>query len=316
MMVAAWNKATNFCARFAPERCAERFRLTPSTLRPFQNRAITRASRAKPTMVVDRHILSSEDPELVIRKVNDNITTFSKPFYRYILVPIGGRSVSIRLKNNTHLVLASTPLTPATLAAIQPQEVSYLFSPDDVHYLYLRQWAKAFPNAKLLAPKKVTEMEEMKGLEFYAVWKDGEKGLTELEGGEVLFEYFETFKNKDIALYHTPSKTLVLADLIFNLPADEQYSKSTKSSTPWFLGGRSMVSIFQPAKWFHDGFVASMHSGGKDTTLMRESARRVASWDIEKIIPCHGDVIESKGGKIWKLAYARYLDLKEKKKTE
>ncbi|KAH8922711.1 hypothetical protein BT69DRAFT_1282001 [Atractiella rhizophila] len=77
-----------------------------------------------------------------------------------------------------------------------------------------------------------------------------------------------------------------------------------------------MVSIFQPAKWFHDGFVASMHSGGKDTTLMRESARRVASWDIEKIIPCHGDVIESKGGKIWKLAYARYLDLKEKKKTE
>jgi hypothetical protein len=34
--------------------------------------------------------------------------------------------------------------------------------------------------------------------------------------------YFSGFKNKDIAFLHAPSKTLMVADLIFNLPATEQ----------------------------------------------------------------------------------------------
>lgn len=34
--------------------------------------------------------------------------------------------------------------------------------------------------------------------------------------------YFSGFKNKDVAFLHAPSKTLMVADLIFNLPAMEQ----------------------------------------------------------------------------------------------
>jgi hypothetical protein len=34
--------------------------------------------------------------------------------------------------------------------------------------------------------------------------------------------YFSGFKNKDVAFLHAPSKTLMVADLIFNLPATEQ----------------------------------------------------------------------------------------------
>jgi len=33
--------------------------------------------------------------------------------------------------------------------------------------------------------------------------------------------YFSGFGNKDVAFFHEPSKSLITADLIFNLPANE-----------------------------------------------------------------------------------------------
>ena len=34
--------------------------------------------------------------------------------------------------------------------------------------------------------------------------------------------YFSGFKNKDVAFFHQASKTMIEADLLFNLPATEQ----------------------------------------------------------------------------------------------
>lgn len=36
--------------------------------------------------------------------------------------------------------------------------------------------------------------------------------------------YFPGFRNKDVAFLHVPSRTLIQADLLFNLPATEQVS--------------------------------------------------------------------------------------------
>jgi hypothetical protein len=38
----------------------------------------------------------------------------------------------------------------------------------------------------------------------------------------VPFSFFSGFKNKDVAFFHPESKTLIEADLLFNLPAKEQ----------------------------------------------------------------------------------------------
>jgi hypothetical protein len=44
-----------------------------------------------------------------------------------------------------------------------------------------------------------------------------------------------------------------------------------------------------------------------DFALMRRDAKRVAEWDIERIIPCHGDIIEENGAEAWASAYQWYL---------
>jgi hypothetical protein len=40
---------------------------------------------------------------------------------------------------------------------------------------------------------------------------------------------------------------------------------------------------------------------------MRRDAQRVAQWDIERIIPCHGDVLHRGGNEAWTSTYEWYL---------
>jgi hypothetical protein len=56
---------------------------------------------------------------------------------------------------------------------------------------------------------------------------------THLDGPPQLkLQYFPGHVNKEIAVLHMPTKTLVEADLYFNLPPTEQYSKTSQSSQP------------------------------------------------------------------------------------
>lgn len=49
------------------------------------------------------------------------------------------------------------------------------------------------------------------------------------------FSYFSGFRNKDVAFLHVASKSLIQADLLFNLPATEQVG-----STSSFVGERTL----------------------------------------------------------------------------
>jgi hypothetical protein len=59
-------------------------------------------------------------PPPVIRNVTPNLTTFSKPFARFGLFPIGGRSTAIKLSGDKGVwILASTPLDEPTQARLK-----------------------------------------------------------------------------------------------------------------------------------------------------------------------------------------------------
>jgi hypothetical protein len=45
----------------------------------------------------------------------------------------------------------------------------------------------------------------------------------------MLLSYFSGFKNKDVAFYHPSTKTMIQADLLFNLPPTEQVESFVES---------------------------------------------------------------------------------------
>jgi len=171
----------------------------------------------------------------------------------------------------------------------------YLVGPDNVHHIFLSEYKKAYPDAKLLGVAELVD--KQKDLTFDGVWgRDPPETKYGFED-EIKSCHFTGFKNQDVAFYHPATKVMVTADLIFNLPATEQYSKSKSS-------GKTPVSM-GPTGWIHSRLVSSL---GLNKEAMKRDAQTVAGWDIEKIIMCHGDVIEKDGDKAWRAAYKFYLD--------
>ncbi|KAG6914966.1 hypothetical protein DXG01_014189 [Tephrocybe rancida] len=212
------------------------------------------------------------------------------PFTRSGFIPFGGRSTAIKLRNGGVWVLASTPLEPETKAKIDELgPVKFIVGADAVHYLYIGDFKKAYPEAKLIAPVEAIQNHPDKTLVFDGAW--GRDPPNTLYG----------YEDEDVAFLHVDSKVLVQADLLFNLPANEQYSKSSSSATLPIVGGLGL----SPTSWLHSRFVWGL---GTDKEDMKRDARTVASWDFEKIIPCHGDVIETDGKKAWEAVYKFYLE--------
>jgi len=236
----------------------------------------------------------------VIREVTRNVWTFSRPFARFGVVPFGGRSTAIRMKDGGVWVLASTPLdeeTKSTLDKIGP--VRFIIGADAVHHLFLGQYKKAYPSAKVIGPEAALERTEDKSLKFDGAWgrdpSDTKYGFED----DIKACYFSGFKNKDIAFFHQESKTLIEADLLLNLPCNEQYSKV--KSGKWSLPLGFHVN---PWSWLHPRMIWSL---GVDKEAMKRDAKTVASWDFERIIPCHGDVIEQRGKEAWLNVYKFFL---------
>ncbi|KIY71384.1 hypothetical protein CYLTODRAFT_369527, partial [Cylindrobasidium torrendii FP15055 ss-10] len=238
--------------------------------------------------------------ETVIREVTKNVWTFSKPFARFGTFPIGGRSTAIKLKKGGVWVLASTPLDVETRAKIDELgPVKYIVSPDSEHHLFLTEFKKAYPDAKLFAPAAALENHPNKELEADGVWGKDPAGTQYGFEDDIQHCYFSGFINKDVAFLHTPSKTLIEADLLFNLPPTEQYSKSKDSGKVPLIGGLG------PESWLHS-VVSSLT--GRDKEAMKRDATTVSNWDFDRIIPCHGDVVETGGKEAWRAAFRSFLD--------
>ncbi|KAF8156782.1 hypothetical protein B0H34DRAFT_473433 [Crassisporium funariophilum] len=239
--------------------------------------------------------------ETVIREVTKGVWTFSRPFARFGIFPVGGRSTAVKLQNGGLWILASTPLdaeTKSQLDTLGP--VQYIVGADAAHHLYLGDYKKAYPTATLIAPEGAITAHGDKNLTFDGVWgrdpPDTRYGFED----EVDHCYFSGFKNKDVAFLHRTSKTLIEADLLMNLPAKEQYSKS--SSTPSSILG---MAKFGPSSWLHPRVTWNL---GVDKKAMTKDAKTVAGWDFDRIIPCHGDVIETNGKQAWNETFRFYLD--------
>ncbi|KAJ7098319.1 hypothetical protein C8R44DRAFT_811332 [Mycena epipterygia] len=228
------------------------------------------------------------DKFTVIREVAANVWTFSRPFARFGILPVGGRSTAIKMTNGGVWVLASTALNPETKAKIDELgPVQYIISADAVHHLFLGEFKKAYPTAKVIAPAAAVARAD-KTLAFDGVW--GRDPPDTKYGFEEDTSYFSGFKNKDVAFFHPASATM--ASIIL-------YSKTGSSGAVPLIGGMG------PASWLHTKFSAAM---GEDKSAMKRDVNTVADWDFTRIIPCHGDVIETGGKQAWLDAYKMYLD--------
>ena len=159
----------------------------------------------------------------------------------------------VRLQNGTLAVFSPTALTTEVRDKVTElgDKVGYLAATDYEHHIFLSEWAKAYPSAKILGvdglPEKREKSKETAGTKFHHVWTMKNKHDMAVDPDfdqEFETEYVGSHGNKELVFCHKPDKTLIEADLIFNLPANEQYSKAEESPTSG-IGTKMFVGLMK-----------------------------------------------------------------------
>lgn len=122
------------------------------------------------------------------------------------------------------------------------------------------------------------------------------------------YEFVSAHPNKELVFFNKPERTLIEADFLFNLPATEQFSKTKESPTAGILT-RLFVRLnsTQGAALGQKRFLWWAISS-RDRKSYNESVKRVDGWDFDRIVPCHGDVIETGGKGVFRKVMQWHLE--------
>ncbi|EPS38934.1 hypothetical protein H072_7323 [Dactylellina haptotyla CBS 200.50] len=249
----------------------------------------------------------------VIRQVTDNITTVSVPFLRFGLIKFGGRATIAKLSSGGLVVFSPTVLTDEVSSTVTSLggQVSYLVAPDIEHHLNLAAWKAAYPSARVIGPSVLYEKRKKQGNEdvpfdfSYTPANKNTMVLPEDFTNDFDIEYWDGHMAHDISLLHKPSGTFIEADLLFNLPSKEQFSKSDIDANAGFFTKLSLSLFTSLAGKSQQRFIWYGLSKGKAS--FNASSKKVDGWEFDRIIPCHGDVIETGGKATFRRLFAWHI---------
>jgi hypothetical protein len=174
-----------------------------------------------------------------------------------------------------HLALVSAvPLTPADLETIvRMGTVKYLIAPNLLHHLYLADAASHFPDAKVLAPRKLrTKRPDLR------IDADLEDGLPNDMRSDVELVRIEGAPSVDeFVFFHRPSGCAVVTDLLFNMTNPKG---AVANFTLWLVGCHKRFAQSRAWRFFI-----------KDRKAAASSARRLLDLPVLSVLPAHGEAV-------------------------
>ncbi|KXT15833.1 hypothetical protein AC579_10420 [Pseudocercospora musae] len=253
--------------------------------------------------------MPDSNSSVVIRDISPQLTTFTTTFYRFApfgyrkFVAVGNRATAIRLHHGKLLLLNPIRLDKAVQDRLDQLGGVHYIACDLGHHLYVADYLKRWPNARTIGVSGLPGKRKDVSWDFvYEDWQQSPEDQFSFsdEIETVLFEGFITYC---VAWYHKPTRTLIISDLLMNLPATEQYHPSSANEG---LFSREFAKRAHPFSiWFRRliYYVACVRYAP-----MRRDAKRVAELDIQRIVPCHGDVLDGDGNKAWAEVYQWFLE--------
>lgn len=211
----------------------------------------------------------------------------------------------MKLTSGNLAVFSPVALTEEAKAKVAEMggRLSYIVALDYEHHIFISEWAKAYPGVKIIGPeglpeKRAKAKDEKIGNEKFDVvfTKDtkSQQRISEEFDADFDYEYVDGHANLELVFLYKPDKTVIQADLIFNLPAIEQYSRVPEAERP---SGDGLVSKLFTYIQSTEGEAKGLkrfnwYVAAKNRKSFDESIKRINEWDFVTMIPCHGDVME------------------------
>lgn len=217
-----------------------------------------------------------------MKKIAENLWLLQYPLS--VLGTQHGRNVTvIRLRSGRTILHSMAPFTQADLAAIQTLgEPGWLVESMLLHDTYAKEGHEAFPALPFLGPPGFSGVVKFPVLPLSPApeeWRD-EVTVFPIEGAPMLKEH---------AMLHAASRTLIVADLIFNFdPAEHGWDRFFHRYIAGFKRYPGMSRIFRLCI--------------KDKSAFQSSMATILAQDFDRIIVGHGDIIETQGKALLKQA--------------
>jgi hypothetical protein len=223
----------------------------------------------------------------VLRSVAADVHVLTVPF-RMGGLEVGGRMTVVRLPDGglwVHSPVRFTPEVRAQVDALGP--VRFLVAPNLMHHLAVQDWAAAYPDAKVAAPARL----KRKRPELRIDLELGDAADAAWAG--VIDQVFVRGMPKldEVLFFHRPSRTVLVTDLAFNVQRTDS----------WLLRAYLKLS----GAWQRLASTLTARVLIKDKAAVRASLEKALAWDAERVVVCHGDVVETGGRKALVDGFAR-----------
>lgn len=212
---------------------------------------------------------------------------------------VGGRCTLIETENGL-IVYSPLPLTSAIRRAIDAVgQVSVVLAPNNEHVDFVRSFAAAYPNAVILGPPGCRA--RWPALPFSGeAYSDGKPhpAISLVPDILPLFVPGAPFFDETL-LFHKPSCSLLICDLWWNFPKPAAAAAAgVEISGPTILFATAMDRVYAPV---YNRILV------RDRASFRRFFKKLRNLDIERIIPCHGDVVERDGKQMLENFFPKYL---------
>jgi len=205
-------------------------------------------------------------------------------------IPCPTRMTLIDLGRGAILVHSPIELTKAATGGLSRiGRVAAILAPNSFHHLHLQKWSNAFPQAPVfIAP----HMQKSAGIPHRATIID--------EGtpwpGLIDIEIVDAGRWSELALFHRPTRTLILTDLLQNFEKERVSDGMTK-----FLLGAGGALGNPPRASREMQFDARLGGRWKE---MRASFQRIKDWEPKRVLFAHGRTPETPADELLERGFA------------
>jgi hypothetical protein len=222
----------------------------------------------------------------MLSAVTEDVYTLEVPF-RTGGLELGGRMTVIRLPGGGLWIHSPVRLEAAARAAVEALgPVRFLVAPNLMHHLHMKAWAAAYPEARVVALPGLRRKQPDLRI-------DVELGDTPDAGyGEVITQHRTRGipKLEEFVFLHRPSRTLLVTDLAFHIRQSPSWLTRTYLRLSGTYGKLAPTILLK--------------SLVKDRAALRASLEAVLGQDFERVVVCHGEVLERGGREALRSGFA------------
>jgi hypothetical protein len=232
--------------------------------------------------------------EQLTEYIKDQIWILQYPV-RYAGIDLFGRMTIIKLDDGDLIIHDPCKIDDRVKNQIDGLgEVKYIVAPGSYHHLFVTDFQQRYPNAEtFLCPGL-----ERKRPDIHFDWILGNKPDPRWED---LMEQVVVQGTKyiwEVAFFHRPSKTLILVDLLENIGDDFEHPTSRYLRFWWKV-------VFR--MWNNPKAAPEYLIGWGRKEIVSKSLNKILSWNAERIILAHGELLAGNINEKLRIAWRKVL---------